>query len=102
MLTELRRLRVNRALVLDDLGCEVAVILYGFGADLGDFRLFADDLFAELLRQKKFTRSHVMIKETSSRAAFFDTLASIPSVFKIKELHVSFTLDRRRPIRRIP
>jgi len=67
---------------------EVAVILYGFGAELGDFRLFADDLFAELLRQRKFTRSHVMIKETVSRAAFFDTLASIPSVFKIKELHV--------------
>lgn len=54
----------------------------GFGADLGDFRLFADDLFAELLRQKKFTRSHIMIKETLSRAAFFDTLASIPSVFE--------------------
>jgi hypothetical protein len=34
---------------------EVAVILYGFGADLRDFRLFADDLLAELLRLKKFT-----------------------------------------------
>jgi len=67
---------------------EVAVILYGFGAELGDFRLFADDLLADLLRQKKFTRSHVMIKETVSRDAFFDTLGSIPSVFKIKELHV--------------
>jgi hypothetical protein len=67
---------------------EVAVILYGFGADLGNFRLFADDLLAELIRLKKFTRARVMIKETLSRAAFMDTLASIPSAFKIKELHV--------------
>jgi hypothetical protein len=67
---------------------EVAVILYGFGAELGDFRLFADDLLAELLRLKKFTRTHVMIKETLSRDVFFDTLSKIPSAFTIKELHV--------------
>ena len=67
---------------------EVAVILYGFGAELGDFRLFADDLLAELIRLKKFTNTHVMIKETLSRDVFFDTLSKIPSAFKIKELHV--------------
>src|SRR5438876_3984698 len=67
---------------------EVAVILYGFGADLGNFRLFADDLLADLIRLKKFTRTHVMIQETLSRAAFMDTLSTIPSAFKIRELHV--------------
>src|SRR5689334_5955755 len=66
---------------------QVAVILYGFAADLGNFRLFADDLLAERIRLKKFTKTHVMIKETLSRDAFFDTLSTIPSAFKIKELH---------------
>jgi hypothetical protein len=67
---------------------EVAVILYGNGADLGNFRFFADDTSAELIKLKKFTRTHILIQETLNRASFFSTLSTIPTAFKIRELHV--------------
>ena len=67
---------------------EVAVILYGNGAELGNFRLFADDTSAELIRLKKFSKTHILIRETLNRASFMNTLSTIPSLFKIKEFHV--------------
>ena len=67
---------------------DIAVILYGHGAELGDFRLFADDTFAELLKLKKFKRTRMMIQETLNRASFFRALSAFPAGFKIKELHV--------------
>jgi len=62
---------------------EIAVILYGNGAGLGDFRLFADDTVAEMVRIRKFARQNILVKETLNRASFFGTLSTIPVRFKI-------------------
>ena len=67
---------------------EIAVLLHGNGAGLGNFRFFADDTATELVRTKKFERSAIVIKETLSRDAFFAALSSIAIGNKIKELHV--------------
>jgi hypothetical protein len=67
---------------------EIALLLYGNGADLGNFRFFADDTAAELVRTKKFEKSSIVIKQTLDRAAFFVALRSLPIGQTIKELHV--------------
>jgi hypothetical protein len=67
---------------------EIAVLLYGFGAELGNFRFFADDTATELVQLKKFERSAVVIKDTLDRASFVAALDAIPIGQKIKELHV--------------
>lgn len=67
---------------------DLAVILYGNGGKLGNFKLFADDLAAQLISTKKFSRANIVIKQTLDRASFFSALSAIPPNQKIKELHV--------------
>jgi hypothetical protein len=67
---------------------EIAVLLYGFGAELGNFRFFADDTAAELTRLKKFAKADIVIKQTLDRASFVAALVGVPGGQKIKELHV--------------
>jgi hypothetical protein len=67
---------------------DLAVMLYGNGADLGNFKLFADDLAAQLVRDRKFSRTDIVIKQTLDRATFFAALTAIPPNQKIKELHI--------------
>ena len=66
----------------------VAVLLYGYGAELGNFKFFADDLATELVKSKKFDKANIIIKETLSRDAFFQALQDLSPNQKIKELHV--------------
>lgn len=67
---------------------DIALLLYGNGAGLGDFRFFADDLAAELVSTKKFGKPDIIIKMVLDRKSFFDELTAVPSGNKIKELHV--------------
>lgn len=67
---------------------DIALLLYGNGADLGNFKFFADDTAAELIRLKKFPKADIVIKKTLDRASFFAALQAVPAGQKIKELHV--------------
>lgn len=67
---------------------EIALLLYGNGADLGNFKFFADDLAADLVRGKKFDKASIVITQTLNRAAFFAAINAVPAGQKIKELHV--------------
>jgi hypothetical protein len=67
---------------------EIAVLLYGNGYDLGNFQFYADDLAAQLVREKKFDRANIIIKQTLNGAAYFSALMAVPLNQKIKELHV--------------
>src|SRR5436190_6582225 len=66
----------------------IALLLYGNGAGLGNFKFFADDLATELVKKKKFEKKDIVIKETLSREAFFKALQDLSADQKIKELHV--------------
>jgi hypothetical protein len=66
----------------------IALILYGNGADLGNFKYFADDLASRLATQKRFARADVSIRETMTRAAFVEAIRATPAGSLIKELHV--------------
>jgi hypothetical protein len=67
---------------------DIAVLLYGNGADLGNFRFFADDTATELIRLKKFDKSTIVITQTMDRASFVAAIKAIPLGQRIKELHV--------------
>ena len=67
---------------------EIALLLYGYGADLGNFKLFADDTAAEWVRTKKFEKSAIVIKETFDRASFVAALKAVPAGQKIRTLQV--------------
>jgi hypothetical protein len=67
---------------------EIALLLYGNGADLGNFRFFADDLATALVQAKKFTRTAISINQTLNRTAAFTVLSGVASSQKIKELHI--------------
>jgi hypothetical protein len=66
----------------------IAVLLYGFGAELGNFRFFADDAATELVRLKKFAKADIVIKQTLNRTSFVAALVDVPVGQKIKELHI--------------
>jgi hypothetical protein len=67
---------------------DIALLLYGNGADLGNFKFFADDLSSQLVRKKKFDTTSILIKETLNRRTFFDAIKAVPAGTKIKALHV--------------
>lgn len=65
---------------------EGVLVIYGRGADLGNFKFFADDLVTTELAS--FDKSSIVIKNVERRNAFFDLLLNPPFTFKIKELHI--------------
>jgi hypothetical protein len=67
---------------------QIALLLYGYAAELGNFRLFADDTATELKRLKKFATEDIVIKQTLDRASFVAALSGVPAGQKIKELHI--------------
>jgi hypothetical protein len=67
---------------------EIALLLYGAGAELGNFKFIADDTAEELVSAKKFDKANIVIKQTLDRATFVSALQSIASGQKIKELHI--------------
>jgi hypothetical protein len=67
---------------------EIALLLYGFGGELGNFKFFADDAAAQLVRAKKFDRSAVIVKETPDRASLVLAIDGLPIGQRIKELHI--------------
>jgi len=69
-------------------GSELAVLLYGNGAELGNFKFFADDLATQLIGDRRFGRTDIIIRPTLDRASFFSALMGVPPTQKIKELHV--------------
>lgn len=67
---------------------DIAMLLYGNGADLGNFKFFADDAATELIRLKKFDKSQITIKQTLDRASFVAAIQAVPPGSRIKELHI--------------
>jgi hypothetical protein len=67
---------------------EIALLLYGNGAGLGNFRFFVDDLATQLTGETNFDVSSIVKKETRDRASFFAALSAVPPNQKIKQLHV--------------
>lgn len=65
---------------------EGALVIYGRGADLGNFKLFADDLVTTELAA--FEKEDITIKNIERRDAFFDYLKDTVFKFKIKEMHI--------------
>lgn len=65
---------------------EVALVIYGRGADLGNFKFFADDLVTTELTG--FKKENIIIKNIERRDAFFDFLNTNPFPSKIKEFHI--------------
>lgn len=65
---------------------EGALVIYGRGAELGNFKFFADDLVTTELAG--FDKKLIGIKNIERRNAFFDLLRQPPFAFKIKELHI--------------
>src|SRR5262245_43632572 len=65
---------------------EGALVVYGRGADLGNFKFFADDLVTTELTS--FKRENIVIKNVERRDAFFDLLNNPPFTFKVKEFHI--------------
>ena len=64
---------------------EGAVIIYGRGGELGDFKVFADTLKKELV--KKYSAATVIDKYIDRRADFITFLKN-GFAFKVKELHI--------------
>lgn len=63
---------------------EGALIIYGRGADLGDFKDFADTLAKELKPQYK---AHILTQRIEKRDEFLKFL-KVKRPFKVKELHI--------------
>jgi hypothetical protein len=63
---------------------EGAVIIYGRGDSLGDFKVFADDLRDDL--KPKF--SHIVVTNIEEKDDLVDYLANTKFGFLIKELHI--------------
>ena len=67
---------------------DYAVVLYGHGGKLGDFKQFADDLLVTDLRRFRDAKA-VEVKKTVFRDEFFAALNGFDDTrHKIKELHV--------------
>jgi hypothetical protein len=65
---------------------EGALVIYGRGADLGNFQFFADDLVTTEL--KAFSKKNIVIRNIERRDALFDLLKNPPFAFKLKEFHI--------------
>lgn len=65
---------------------EGALVVYGRGADLGNFKYFADDLVTTELTS--FDKKNIVIKNVERRNGFFDLFNNPPFAFKLKELHI--------------
>ncbi len=65
---------------------ELAVVLYGRGGSLGNFKFFADDLLTTEL--VGFEKKNVIIKNVERKNDFFDFFVSSAFPAKIKELHI--------------
>lgn len=63
-----------------------ALVVYGRGAELGNFKFFADDLVTTELTS--FKRQNIVIKNVERRKDFFELLNNPPFTFKLKELHI--------------
>ncbi len=63
---------------------KIAVIVYGDGGGLGNFKVFADSLHKELL--KKYTK--IVLKYVNRDTTFFDVINSVDKNDKIEELHI--------------
>jgi len=61
-----------------------ALVIYGRGADLGNFKFFADDLITTELAS--YGKENTSIKNIERRDAFFDLLLKPPLI--IRELHI--------------
>lgn len=68
------------------MAAEGAVVVYGRGDTLGNFRLFADDLLTTEL--SGYERARVVVRNIERRAGFFDLLAGTDFGFRIKALHI--------------
>lgn len=66
---------------------EIAVVLYGNGAELGNFKFFADDLITTEGLSKKFAKSRIVVQRTVLRDELFKALLDQPDG-SIKELHI--------------
>ncbi|MDR2871808.1 MAG: hypothetical protein LBV45_04675 [Xanthomonadaceae bacterium] len=65
---------------------EGALVIYGRGGDLGNFKWFADDLLPPELAG--YEPSTVLIREIDRRDTFFDFLSTTAFDFEVKELHI--------------
>jgi hypothetical protein len=65
---------------------ELALVIYGRGDSLGNFKFFADDLVSTEL--SGFDKKNIIIKNIERKNDFFDFLVSHPFAAKIKELHI--------------
>jgi hypothetical protein len=65
---------------------EGALVIYGRGADLGNFKFFADDLVTTELTA--FKKEDIIIETVERRNGFFDYLKDTAFKFKIKEMHI--------------
>ncbi len=63
---------------------KIAVIVYGDGGDLGNFKVFADSLHKEL--SKKYSK--IVLKHANRDTAFFNVIDSVDKNDKIEELHI--------------
>jgi pimeloyl-ACP methyl ester carboxylesterase len=61
-----------------------ALVIYGRGADLGNFKFFADDLVTTELAS--YGKSNISINNVERRDAFFQLLLKPPLI--IRELHI--------------
>jgi hypothetical protein len=66
----------------------VALILYGNGAELGNFKFFADDLKSALVAKKTFATADVTVKETLDRAAVISAIEAVPTGSFVAQLHI--------------
>jgi hypothetical protein len=64
---------------------EGALIIYGRGAELGDFSIFARSLQENL---KKTYRNHIIVKHIEKKKDFFNYLETTSFKFYVKELHI--------------
>lgn len=65
---------------------EIALVFYGRGDSLGNFKFFADDLVVTELAG--FDKKNIIIKNVERRKDFFDFLNTNPFPAKIKEFHI--------------
>jgi len=66
----------------------IALLMYGNGAELGNFELFATNTAGNLVKDKKFSSSDILKVKAVRREEFFGTIAKLPSGSRIGELHV--------------
>lgn len=66
---------------------EGVLIFYGNGADLGDFKQFADSLKIKIEKLKKYAKENIIVAPMQNKNDFFVYLTTF-NKFKIAEFHV--------------